>query len=428
MPAPPTWLRILSACAGGFTAPGARLFQQLATAWVLCPGRHTLTRLWSVIPAPVRHRYGAYARWLRAGRWSMDTLGRQLLGLLVAHWVPPGRVTLVRDDTLMKKSGRRIEGAGMYRDAVHSTRAHVVTARGLNIVVLALRVVAPWGGEPLALPILVRLHRKGGPPLIELAAAMVEQVTAWLPARDFCLVADGAYAPLIGRALPRTIVVSRMQRNAALFEPPPPRTGRRGRPRRKGARLPTPPQLAAAVSAWTRAPVACRGHILERDSWARPVLWYGVCPDRLVLCVIVRDPDGHEPDDFFVTTDGTATPARVAAAYADRWAVEDCFRNSKQFLGAEAPQAWVGDGPARAVAPACWLSSAVWHWFLVTERAHASWPARPWYPRKRTPSFADAVAALRRETWTLTIFGASPAAELRRENATTLLDVLAEAA
>jgi hypothetical protein len=87
---------------------------------------------------------------------------------------------------------------------VHSTSKLTVTALGLNIVVVGLRVIAPWGGEPLALPILVRLHRKGGPTLVELAAAMMQQVAAWLPDRSFCLVADGAYASLIGRDPPAT--------------------------------------------------------------------------------------------------------------------------------------------------------------------------------------------------------------------------------
>ena len=72
MLAPPTWLLFLSQFAGSFTAPGRQLFEQLLTAWVLCPGRHTLTRLWSVIPEAQRRQYGAYARWVRCGRWSMD--------------------------------------------------------------------------------------------------------------------------------------------------------------------------------------------------------------------------------------------------------------------------------------------------------------------------------------------------------------------
>lgn len=36
----------------------------------------------------------------------------------------------------------------------------LLAAWGLNVVVLALRVPSPWGGERLALPVMVRLHRK----------------------------------------------------------------------------------------------------------------------------------------------------------------------------------------------------------------------------------------------------------------------------
>ena len=155
----------------------------------------------------------------------------------------------------------------------------------------------------------------------QLAIEMIERVAQWLPERDFCVVTDGAYAPLIRYCLPRTIVVSRMRRNAAIYEPPPPRTGMRGRPRKKGRRLPSLPELANSVTGWTRETVSIRGRAEQRDLWAREVLWYLACPDRTVLLVIVRDPQGLEPDDYFVTTDTTAQPAQVASAYADRWAI-----------------------------------------------------------------------------------------------------------
>ncbi len=74
------------------------------------------------------------------------------------------------------------------------------------------------------------------------------------------------------------------------------------------------------------------------------------------------------------------------------------------------------------------MSAAVWDWFVATPSQQSLWPVRPWYPSKRTPSFQDAVASLRREVWTRTIFDASPHRRLSRKNATALLDVLAEAA
>lgn len=195
MPAPPTWRRFLHQFAGCFTVPSQTLFEQLITAWVLCPGRHTLTRLWSVIPAEVRHPYHAYACLVRIGRWSMDELWRRLLGHLVERWVPDGPIILLLDDTLMLKTGRRVNGTGdVSRRGALDQDPHRRGARAQHRRGRPAGDRPPGGGEPLALPILVRLHRKGGATLIDMASAMMEQLAEWLPERSFCLVADGAYA------------------------------------------------------------------------------------------------------------------------------------------------------------------------------------------------------------------------------------------
>ena len=88
----------------------------------------------------------------------------------------------------------------------------------------------------------------------------------------------------------------------------------------------------------------------------------------------------------------------------------------------------MGVGPERAVSLACWSSAPVWDWFVAVHGDRPTWPNRPWYATKRTPSFADALAALRRDTWWLSIFGGSPAEPINPENAAAMLAVLAEAA
>ncbi len=120
-----------------------------------------------------------------------------------------GELWLLLDDTLFHKTGRKVAGAGIFRDAVQSTGVHTVTAWGLNVVVLAVYVTPPWGGEPWALPVNLRIHRKGGPTLLDLAEAMVREVAEWLPGERFALVADGAYTALARRGMPRTVLYSR---------------------------------------------------------------------------------------------------------------------------------------------------------------------------------------------------------------------------
>lgn len=424
------WSRLLTACACVFTKPSSALFSELLSAWVLCPGRRTVTRMIEVLGPSRRRAHDSYHRFLRAGRWSTAELWRVLAQQLVAGLATEGTIPLDLDDTLFHKTGRKVEGAGNFRDAVRSTGKHVVYALGLNLVVLTLRVNPPWGGEPLGLPINLRLYRKGGPSHLDLAKAMVQALADWFPERRFSLCADGAYASLAGRGLPRTHVTSRMRRDAALYElPSPRRKGQRGRPAKKGNRLPTPEQIARrAKKGWERVNINVRGQLARRLVLRRKVLWYKVCREQQVLLVIVRDPAGHEPDDFFFTTDLGVSGGRVASDYAGRWSIEDTFRNVKQYLGGEDPQTWKGQGPERAAALSLWLYAAVWQWYITTQGTKPTWPRLPWYRSKRTASFADALAALRRVLWRNRIFDTSGPRPLTPKTANALIEVLARAA
>ena len=365
-----------------FTAPSYAIFTDLVAGWVLTPGRRTITRMLTVGDPDAARAHDAYHRFVRAGAWSTTVLWRVLAVHAVDLFAGTGVVILDADDTVYKKTGRSVEGAGVFRDAVRSTRNKVVYAWGLNLVVVTLRVQPPWGGCPLGLPVNVRVHRKGGPTTVALAAQMIAEIAGWLPGRFLHLHADGAYATLVGADLPRTVVTSRLRRDAALYEPAPPRTGRRGRPRTKGDRLPKPPQLAQAATGWVDADIDERGRTTARRLWHRDVLWYEVSPRRLVRLVVVRDPTGIQPDDFFVTSDLSATSAQVAAGYAGRWSIEVTNRDVKQDLRGEDPQSWKGDGPARAAALSLWLHTAVWYWYLSTHAHTTTWQPRPWYTHK----------------------------------------------
>jgi hypothetical protein len=158
------------------------------------------------------------------------------------------------------------------------------------------------------------------------------------------------------------------------------------------------------------------------------VLWYRVWPKSQVLLVIARDPAGIEPDDFFFTTDLSASPAWVAETYAGRWSIEDTFRNVKQFLGGQEPQCWKRQGPERAACLSLWVYGVVWSWYITTQGTRRSWPQLPWYRSKRTPSFMDALAALRRVLWRRTIFATSGSGLLDPKMTDTLLETLSRAA
>jgi hypothetical protein len=395
-----TWTALVQQFFPVFTAPSAPIFLDLVTGWVLCTARHTITGILPFADPRHRHAHDAFHRFFPDTRWDMSELWRRLARVLIRTFYPQGIIELDLDDTLFHRCGRKVSGAAAWRDAVRSTHAKAVFAWGLNLVVLTLRVYPPWGGEPLGLPILMRLHRKRGDSLIDLAQAMLKQVGTWLPERGFRLHADGFYAPLAGRDMGRVHLISRLRRDAVLYEPlsPKRRGKRRGRPRTKGCRLPTPEQMARKVRHWLRVTTIERGKARERLVYAHPVLWYRVSKTP-VLLVISRDPEAREHDDFFFTNDLSLKPEQVIAGFAGRWSIEDTFKNTKQFIGGQEAQTWKGQGPERAAMLSLWLGSVVWHWYLSQPERVRQVSGPVWYPGKSHPSFQDALAALRRYLW-----------------------------
>jgi len=430
-----TYLTLLGVCQSVFVQArtGAR-FRQLVEAWVLCTTRRTLTGLLPFIPAAERHVHDAYHHFFQHAVWEPDLLFDGLLRVLVRRCCPDGRLTLDLDDTLHHKTGRKVVGAGWHRDAIRSTAHQTVTAWGLNLIVLTLRITPPWGGMPLGLPVRVRVHRKGTTATyFDLAEEMLRTVATVVPGCHLSVCADGFYAALAAR-LPRAIAfTSRLRRDAALYDEIGYRpSGTRGRKPTKGPRLPALSAIAdeaGALGLFSLTTATRHQQTVDRLVYTRPVFWDTVW----VRLVIVRDPDGRETDDFFVTTDLDACALAMPDHYGGRWSIELTFRDVKQLLGGQEPQCWADDGPARAAALAYWLYTLVWTAFLLAappEQRRASQPT-PWYPQKATPSFADALTCLRRALWHRRISagpGADPARAINPTDVDLLIDHAARAA
>ncbi len=423
-----TWTDIIQQFFPIFTTPGVQIFSSLMTGWILCTARRTITGILPFADPCFQHAHDAYHRFFPDARWDINRLWQILTLILVKLFCPTGVITLALDDTLFHRSGRKVNGAGYWRDAVRSTKKNIVYAWGLNLVVLTLQIQPPWGSEPLGLPINMRLHRKNGETLIELAIQMINQLHQWLPQRPFRLVADGFYATLAGKQMPQTRLVSRIQCNAKIFDLPPKRKKKtRGRPRKKGKRLANPQKMVSYIHHWQQIEFCRRGKTIKRLVYTRQVIWYWVSHQPILL-VISRDPAGKERDDFLFTTDLTMTAGDVLECYNDRWAIEDTFKNTKQFLGGQQPQTYKGQGPERAAALSLCLYSMVWLWYLRQKSRVRFFWVQPWYRQKATPSFADALCCLRRELWCQRIkymFGDSAVHDKKFE---FLLEALAPAA
>jgi len=392
-----SWQNIIKHFSPIFTIPTAKIFPALVNGWLLCTGRRTVTGMIRFAQLFLDRPHDTFHRFFAAAHWLLPELWRRLAILLIKTFYPKEVIHLDLDDTLFHRPGRQVAGASKWRDPVRSEKM-LVFARGLNLVVLTLRIYPPWGGEPIALPINLRLRVKDGPSHIDLAESLLVETASWLPQRRFLCHCDGFYTALLDRDLPRTTLISRMRKDAIIFELPPKTKPKRGRQRVRGDLLPKPLQLAESVKNFKRVTTIERGRKRKRLVWSKPVIWYHVSK-KPVRLVISRDPTGHEKDDFFVTTDLELKPAQVVGGFAGRWSIEDTFKNTKQLLGGQQPQTFKRQGPERAAALSFWLYSTVWLWYLQQRRLWRKLPRLPWYRQKATPSFADALAALRQQLW-----------------------------
>jgi hypothetical protein len=384
---------------------------------ILAPGIRTVAAILRIMGLAHTRRFQRYHRVLNRDRWSSRAASRVLLQLLVATFAPAGPLIVGLDETLERRKGKRIAAKGVYRDATRSSREFFVKAMGLRWVCLMLLVPIPWAGRAWALPFLTALapseryyeargrrHKK----LTDWGRQLLLQVRRWLPERAIVVVADSGYAALAlldrCRRLRRPIaVVTRLRLDAALYEPAPPRRpGARGRPRLKGARLPT----------------LARRFADPRSSWAAIVVphWYGAGPRTVevvsetavwyhsglapvpIRWVLIRDPDGKFAPQALLCTDLTAEPAQVLAWFVLRWQMEVTLEEARRHLGVETQRQWSERAILRTTPALLGLFSVVT--LLAHPRMLDEPPVRQaaWY-RKALPTFSDALALVRRELW-----------------------------
>ena len=95
-------------------APNAPSFVTLVLGWVLCHGRRTLSGVIRAAGPFAPKSHDAYQNFFSKSKWRMDALWHALFRLLVAAFrVGSTPIWLAGDDTLAKRRGPRIWGAGL---------------------------------------------------------------------------------------------------------------------------------------------------------------------------------------------------------------------------------------------------------------------------------------------------------------------------
>jgi hypothetical protein len=384
---------------------------------ILAPGQRTVTGILRIAGLARERRFTNYHRILNRAAWSPRAAARLLLELLLDAFAPRGGpLVLGLDDTIERRRGKRISAKGIYRDPVRSSHSHFVKASGLRWLSLMLLVPVPWAERVWALPFLTALapserychaHGRRHKTLTDWARQLVLQARRWLPDRPLILVADSSFAALeLLAALVRRDVtcVTRLRLDAALYAPAPPRPpGTIGRPRTKGARLPTLSEvLAATETPWRRVAVPGwygEGERIVEVHSGTAVWWHAGMPVVPIRWVLLRDPLRRFDPQALLCTDAAQDPLQIVGWFVRRWQLEVTFREVRDHLGIETQRQWSDRAIARTTPCLLALFSIVT--LLAARlgpRAHLPVLAAAWY-RKKRPTFSDTLAAVRRQIW-----------------------------
>jgi hypothetical protein len=439
MPLVSSFVVLVQQMGAGLTSPSLGSLLTVVRGWVWA-GRRCVTGMLVAAGAHVGAKhFSAYHRLFSSARWSLDGVGLALYALLEPLLVPGEAVALTLDDTLARKRGKKVWGAGMHHDPLISSRRMKLVNWGHSWVVLAVRVALPGcPGRVFSLPVFVRLYLtpKGAArwrvtyrKRTELAVQLLRLLCRSRPGRHFHVFADSTYGCQdVLRALPPNCdLTARLHLEARLCRPlAPQQLGRNGRPRVHGERLPSPRQMLAHPRAARRLTLALYGRRDRVRLLQTHACSYHV-PRRLLRVVVVEPlTGGRRPQAFFSTrTDWTAE--RVLAEYAGRWSIEEAFLAAKQHLGLQEPPGWSKQAVLRTAPLALLLYSLTLVWFASEGQRHYLPAYRPWNRKKTRPSFADMLATLKQQSLAEAL-SHTPAAARTSDNLLATLCTAANAA
>lgn len=387
------------------TAPSFDNFVTILTGWVFAR-RRTVTGMLTAAGVTGKRHHAAFHRFFAQARWSLDALGLAVFRML-EPLLDKDTLFLVLDDTLARKRGLKMFGVGMHHDPLLSSRNKAITNWGHSWVVLGVVVRLPlWPERALCLPILFRMYlnhdaaeraRRAYRTRPELAIEMLQVLCKHRKNRRFHLLADSAYGgqSVLCHLPANCDLTSRLVMNARLYAAPLPRNpGAKGRPRKRGVRLPTPAEMLKSRSRHLTLNIYGRRDRVRAVNAAACVY---AAPSRLLRVVAVEPLVGGRERQAFYSTCTSATPQEVLTWYALRWSIEVAFHDSKQHLGFEEPQGWSRRAAERTAPVAMLLYSLIVYWFATEGHRHYKPLITSWYTKPRA-SFGDMLATLRRES------------------------------
>jgi len=410
-------------------------------AQLVCPGRHTLTSLITTGGRQFRDWTADYALYAKQ-RVDPGVLFSQVRKEIEAMNPPEQPLVVALDDTILRKTGKKIPGAAYRKDPLGPPfNLNLVWA--LRMIQYSAAVPGP-NGEVRMIPIAFqdastpRKPRKSAGEeefaayretmrQRNLNALAIEKLTALQKERTqpgenpppLHVVVDGSYTnrKVLRKKSKETTVIGRIRKDAHLSARP---DGQKphGRKRIYGEDLATPEQVRKDESIpWQEivATVGGKRHKL-RVKTLGPLRWRAAGEMDLRLVVIapvpyMRRPNGkrlYRQPGYLICTDPDLPLATLVQEYIWRWDIEVNHRDEKTILGVGQAQVRnansVESVPAAAVAAYAMLHVAAMKAYGWSGKSNTIPPAKWRNPKKKKrASTQDLVNELRRELWSESI-------------------------
>jgi hypothetical protein len=341
----------------------------LAMSSLVGLGRRTVTGMLCASAQQFTDWSAAY-RLFERQRFDTDALFAPVRREVLERLAPEEPMVVMMDDTLVRKRGRKVHGAGWKRDPlgpafcknfVWGQRFLQVSAalpdpslagmaRGIPIDMIHAPSPAKPGKRASEEDWQEYRVRQQAMKVSSVGAARLTELREQLDRDDMgrrlIVSVDGGFTNrTVFRNLPHnTVAIGRIRKDAKLFLPPAEETKpRRGRRRWYGDPLPTPEQIRQDESIpWSTvtAFAAGKNHLFEVKTVA-PVRWLGT-GDKDVRVVAIR-PLAYRPRKgahllyrnpvYLLCTDPDLPLERLLQSYLWRWEVELNFRDEKTVMG-----------------------------------------------------------------------------------------------
>lgn len=389
-------------------------------------------------------------------RVDEDVIFDQVRSTLLDHLPPTEPLVVALDDSIARKTGKLIHGVGWKRDPLGPPfQTNLVLAQRY------LQFSAAWpvaeDGQARMIPIDFRhaptpiKPRKNAPDYDALQVTYreaskqqnlnvvclerIKMMREKVPAdRHLIISGDGSFTnkPIIGGLPDGVIYLGRGRKDMALHRLPEPKAAkataksralrRVGRPRRYGAKAPTPEELRRDDTLrWQQIKAFAAGKVHRfRVKTMGPVLWRKT-GTTMPLRIVVIAPLGYRltkgakilyrQPAYLVCTDPDLPLEKLLQYYLWRWGIEVNFREEKSLIGTGQAQvrgeASTQHFPAVTVAAYAmlWVSALVLRAKGGYARALSipKWRRSPERDASELPSTGELQRLLRQETWASSI-------------------------